>query len=272
METNKRKAVVRPIIQAAVIMAVFYVTEIIWVYLDVFPDHNTLLIADIILRAVCGTAGLLLLKGYGRSGESKYTLKQLFTNKITVGTLLVTLPFIIYTLLPFAKLFTAYKFVAGNIAVVGILVIQQFATGFYEEGVQRGLMMNGLIKLNTGTVRQRLFTVVIAGAFFGLGHLPNLAFGENPLLQVPSSMLWGMFIAAVYMLSDNLLFVMLLHALSDTTFRVVNGLFGYARDAALCRTVDISRSVIDFVILPVIAVLICIFYDRLKKTTKKARD
>ena len=98
METNKRKAVVRPIIQAAVIMAVFYVTEIIWVYLDVFPDHNTLLIADIILRAVCGTAGLLLLKGYGRSGESKYTLKQLFTNKITVGTLLVTLPFIIYTL------------------------------------------------------------------------------------------------------------------------------------------------------------------------------
>ena len=85
-------------------------------------------------------------------------------------------------------------------------------------------------------------------------------------------MLWGMFIAAVYMLSDNLLFVMLLHALSDTTFRVVDGLFGYARDAALCRTVDISRSVIDFVILPVIAVLICIFYDRLKKTTKKARD
>ena len=103
METNKRKAVVRPIIQAAVIMAVFYVTEIIWVYLDVFPDHNTLLIADIILRAVCGTAGLLLLKGYGRSGESKYTLKQLFTNKITVGTLLVTLPFIIYTLLVTAR-------------------------------------------------------------------------------------------------------------------------------------------------------------------------
>ena len=148
---------------------------------------------------------------------------------------------------------------------LGIIVVQQFATGFYEEGVQRGLMMNGLIKLNTGTVRQRLFTVLITGAFFGLRHVPNIAFGENPLIQMPSSMLWGMFIAAVYMLSDNLLFIMLLHAFSDTTFRLVDGLFGYMQDSFLCQAVDTLRNVTDYLILPFTAVLICIFYDRLKK-------
>lgn len=266
MEKDKRKAIVRPVIQAAVIMAVFYATEIVWVWFDVFPDRNMLYIADIILRTVCGTVGLMLLAGAGKRGESRYTLNQLFTNKIRTGTWLVLLPFIIYIMAPFLKLITAFAFTTEYIGALSIIVLQQFATGFYEEGVQRGLMMNGLLMHNTATVKQRLFTVFIAGAFFGLGHLPNIAFGENPLIQVPSTMLWGMFIAAVYMLSDNLLLVMLLHALSDSTFRIVNGMFGYARDSILCLAVDNARTVLDYVILPLTAVLICIFYDRLKKT------
>lgn len=265
MVKDKRKAAAGPVIQAAVIMAFFYVTEIVWVWFDVFPDHNMLYIADIILRVICGTAGLLLLNRLSKRGESRYTVKELFTNKIRSETWLVLLPFIIYILAPFFKLITAYAFTAKYVVTLSIIVLQQFATGFYEESVQRGLMMNGLIMHNTATVKQRLFTVFIAGAFFGLGHVPNIAFGENPLIQVPSSMLWGMFIAAVYMLSDNLLLVMLMHALSDTTFRIVDGMFGYAGDSFLCRAVDNSRSVLDYVILPAAAILICIFYDRLKK-------
>lgn len=270
MEMDKKKAVIRPVIQAAIIMAVFYVTEIIWVYLDVFPDNNTLYIADIILRVICGTAGLIILSRYSRRGESKFTLKQLFTNKIPPRTWLVLLPIIIDILLPFAKIFTAYIFTTEYIVTLTILIIQQFATGFFEEGVQRGLMMNGLIRLNTATVKQRMFTVIVAGAFFGLGHLPNLFFGENPLVQVPATMLWGMFIAAVYMLSDNLLLVMLLHALSDSTFRIVNAMFGYARDSWLCHAVDTAGDILLYVILPVTAILICIFYDRLKKINASA--
>ena len=124
--------------------------------------------------------------------------------------------------------------------------------------------MNGLLMHNTKTVKQRIFTVVIAGAFFGLSHAPNILFGENPLLQVPSCFLWGMFIAAIFMLSDNLLLVMLLHAFSDSTFRIVKGLFGYVREAPLCLAIDKARTVIDYVVLPVVAILICVFYDKLK--------
>jgi len=66
----------------------------------------------------------------------------------------------------------------------------------------------------------------------------------------------------------DLLLVMLLHAFSDSTFRIVKGLFGYVHEAPICVAVDKARSVIDYVVLPVMAVLICVFYDKLKGRTK----
>ena len=261
---DKRKAITKPIIQAAIIMAVFYAIETAMVYLNVFPDNNTLMCADILLRIIFGTVALVLLKNWSKRGESKFTVKQLFTNRISKGTWLAVIPMIICIILPFFKLFAAYAFTTKAIVALSILILQQFATGWFEESVQRGLLMNGLIKHNTGTVRQRLFTIFITGAFFGLGHGLNILFGENPLIQVPSTFLWGMFIAAVYMLSDNLLLVMVLHALSDSTFRIVKGLFGFVQDAPICQAVNIARNVIEYVVLPVTAILICVFFDRLK--------
>ena len=271
MDTDKRKAIVKPMVQTVVIMAVFYAVEIAMVYLDVFPEYSTLIIADIVLKIILGTVALVLLHRYSVRGESKCTVKQLFTNKITAKTWLVLIPFIIYIMLPFVKLFTAYAFTTEVLGLLCLIIFQQFAVGFYEETVQRSLFMNGLIKLNTSTVKQRLCTVLIAGALFGLGHFPNIAFGENPLAQCPATFLWGMFIAAVYMLSDNLLLVIILHALSDSTFRIVKGLFGFARDSFFCQSLDRVSSVIEFVILPVMAILICVFYDRLKSPRSNSK-
>lgn len=265
MEKTNRKAITKPIIQAAMILAFFYAVEALLVHLDVFPDYNILLCVDIILRITCGIVSMVLLNNYAKSGESKYPVKKLFTNRIPAKTWLFLIPLILYIVAPFFKLFTAYLFTTTYIVTLIIVIIQQFAVGFFEEATHRGLMMNGLIKNNTGTVRQRLFTVFAAGAFFGLSHGLNIFFGENPLIQVPSTMLWGMFVAAVYMLSDNLLLVMLLHTLNDSTFRIVDGLFGYDRNALMCQVIDVARDVIDYVVLPVMAVLICFFYDKLKK-------
>ena len=96
----------KPIVQAAIIMLLFYAIEISMVYLNVFPNNNMLFIADIIIRVICGTAGLILLNGYSKRGESKCTVKQLFTNKISVMTWLVMIPLIIDILLPFLNIFT----------------------------------------------------------------------------------------------------------------------------------------------------------------------
>ena len=265
MKTDKRKAITKPVIQAAVILTVFLAIEVVWVYLNVFPDNNMLLCADIVLRIIFGIVMLVILKGYSKRGVSKFPVKKLFSNRIPARTWLVLIPIILYIIAPFFMLFTAYIFTTSVLTTLIIVIVQQFATGFFEELLHRALMMNGLIMHNTKTVRQRIFTVVIAGAFFGLSHAPNILFGENPLLQVPSCFLWGMFIAAVYMLSDNLLLVMLLHAFSDSTFRIVDGLFGYVREAPICQAVEKTRSVIDYVVLPLVAILICVFYDKLKR-------
>ena len=260
---NDRKAITKPIIQAAMILAVYLAIEAVMVYLNVFSDYNMLLCADILLRIITGTVSLVRLSGYAKRGESKYPVRKLFSNRIPAGTWPVLIPMILYIIAPFFKLFTAYVFTTSVLGTLILIIIQQFATGFFEEATHRGLMMNGLIMHNTKTVKQRLFTVCIAGAFFGLSHAPNIIFGENPLTQVPSCFLWGMFIAAVYMLSDNLLLVMLLHAFSDSTFRIVKGLFGYVQDAPLCQAVEVTRSIIDYAVLPLMAILICVYYEKL---------
>ena len=180
MKTNNKKAITKPIIQASIIMVIFYAIEAAMYFLDVFPSYDMLLCADIVIKIILGTVSLILLNNHAKRGESKYPFKKLFTNKIPPLTWLVLIPLIIYIIAPFFKLFTAFVFSTSVLTTLIIVIVQQFATGFYEEANHRALFMNGLIKHNTSTVKQRLFTVFITGAFFGLTHLPNIMFGTLP--------------------------------------------------------------------------------------------
>ena len=73
MEMDNRKAITKPVIHAAIVLAVFYAIEIAMVYLNIFPDYNVLLCADIVIRIIMGIAVLVILKGYSKRGESKYS-------------------------------------------------------------------------------------------------------------------------------------------------------------------------------------------------------
>ncbi|MBR6004506.1 MAG: CPBP family intramembrane metalloprotease [Lachnospiraceae bacterium] len=270
---KEKKAITKPMIQAAIIVAIFYAFEVVFVYCDLFPNREILWTVDSLLRIALGTVGLFLLKKHADAGESKFTVKELFTNKIPPKTWILLIPFIITCLLPFVNIFTANYFTTEFIVALCILIFQQFATGYFEEGVQRGLIMNGLIMHRTETVKQRIFTVVITGAFFGLGHLPIVVFGENPLIQVPHCLMVGMFWAAIYMLSDNLLLLMLLHAISDSTPRIMGYLFNYPHDSVVCKVADYLGDAIDYVVLPLVAIYICVHFDKLKNyVTNRKRE
>ena len=78
MEMDKRKAITKPIIQASVILGVFLAIEVVWVYLNVFPDNNMLLCADIVMRIVFGIVMLVILKGYSKRGVSKYPVNYAY--------------------------------------------------------------------------------------------------------------------------------------------------------------------------------------------------
>ena len=251
---NKKQEIRKPIVQAAIIIGIFYAIEIAMFYLDLFPDYNVLLSVDIGLRIVMGIAALVLLR----------PSKELFTNKVTPKMWLMILPFVVYVALPLVKIFFADIYAPENILPMTIPVSQQFAVGFFEEAYARGLFMKGLLKFNTSTVKQRLFSCALTGAFFGLTHVLNIFFGENPLAQVPGCIVWGFFIAAIYMLTENLPLVMLLHAVSDITPRLQNGIFGEAANPAAMQVIEVAGDTIQYTVLPMVAVYICFRFVSLK--------
>ena len=257
---NKKQEIRKPVIQAAIIIGIFYAIEIAMFYLDLFPDYNVLMSVDIGLRIVMGIAALVLLR----------PSKALFTNKVTPKMWLIILPFLIYCALPLAGVFFAEVHAPRDITRFTIVMSQQFAVGFFEEAYARGLFMKGLLKFNTATVKQRLCTCALTGAFFGLTHVLNVFFGENPLYQVPSVIVWGFFIAAIYMLTENLPLVMLLHAVSDITPRLAQGILGEASNPAAIQVIDIAGDVIQYVVLPLVAVYICFKISSLKENVKKS--
>ena len=126
--------------------------------------------------------------------------------------------------------------------------------------------MKGLLVYRTDTLKHRFITVLISGGIFGLSHLPNIAFGENPLVQVPSAMLIGIFWAAIYMCTGNLLLSMCLHTLTDLTTRIVGYLFVFESQPAISSFISGARDVIEYAVFPLLAILICIFYDKIKNS------
>ena len=268
---TEKNEIVKPIKAAVIIFPAFYVIEIPLVLLNVFPKQATLYTVDLVLRCIFGTIALVFMKRfYNESGDAE-GFKNAFRGKISWKIFLLLCPLFIYILLPLLKI----KYGAFTTAALGLFVInalQQVATGYYEETVFRGLVMKGLLAFRTDTLKHRIITVLISGGIFGLSHLPNVVLGENPLIQVPTTMLIGIFWAAIYMCTGNLLLSMCLHALTDLTPRIVGYLFAFESQPAVSSFVSVARDVIDYVVFPVVAILICVFYDRIKKTEKMERN
>ena len=128
--------------------------------------------------------------------------------------------------------------------------------------------MRGLLVHRTDTLKHRIITVLVSGGIFGLSHLPNIVLGENPLVQVPSTMLIGIFWAAIYMCTGNLTLSMCLHALTDLTPRIVGYLFAFESQPAISSFILGARDVINYAVFPIMSIFICVFYDRIKKTEK----
>ena len=69
----------------------------------------------------------------------------------------------------------------------------------------------------------------------------------------------GMFIAAVYIVSDHLLLVMIIHAVWDIIIRILNYFIdGYAESVEL-NLIYIFKDTIHLGVLPIAAILICMY-------------
>ena len=260
--TDVKKEIFHPIRAAVILFLVFYAIEIPMVLLNVFPEQVALYTADFVLRCIFGTIALVLLKRFYKQSGDAEEFKNAFRGMISWKVYLLLCPLFIYILLPLLKI-KAGTFTTAVLGLFCINALQQVGTGYYEEAIYRGLVMKGLLVYRTDTLKRRIITILISGGIFGLSHFPNIAFGENPLAQVPATMVIGIFWAAIYMCTGNLALSMCLHALTDLTPRIAGYLF--ESQPALSSLVSGARDIIDYAVFPLVSILICVFYDRIKK-------
>ena len=259
-----KKEIIRPIRAAVILFLVFYAIEIPMVLFNVFPEQAALYTADLVFRCIIGTAALVLMNRFYKQSGNAEGLKNAFRGKISWKVCLLLCPLFIYILLPLLKI-PAGTFTTAVLGLFCINALQQIATGYFEETVYRGLVMQGLLMHRTDTLKHRIIMVLISGGIFGLSHFPNIVLGENPLVQVPSAMMIGIFWAAIYMCTGNLTLSICLHALTDLTPRIVGYLFAFESQPAVSSFISVARDVIDYAVFPLVSILICVFYDRIKK-------
>lgn len=109
-------------------------------------------------------------------------------------------------------------FITPNPLYVLIVLFSALATGFLEEILVRGFVLNAinvkLLNVKDGTKKAMLWSSMI----FALAHFFNLVMNPNflPVLaNVIQAFMLGLYLAAIYVLSENLLAPSIIHGLID---------------------------------------------------------
>ncbi len=103
----------------------------------------------------------------------------------------------------------------------------------------------------------------------------SLLFGQGviaTLWQVFHCFLWGFFAAAIYMLSKNLTLLMVMHAVWDIVIRIPDNFCNFAGNSVLRDALYILQDVLDYGIMPIAAVYICIRYEKLRGRNQEERE
>ena len=243
------------IVSALVITIIFYAVEwVLWKYTSLTNGVEWHYI-DFVIRMSVGFLGLYVLKVFDQ-GE----LKQVFTGKISKQAWLCLIPIGVIFVLFISKLFCAESFTLGNTVPFLIAWLTQIGSGFYEEIVSRGVLMSGLLIKYKNSIKGRILIVIFAGFIFGFSHLMNVIYG-NDLVDCIwwglETFTWGMFMAAIYMMTSNLWLVIGIHTLWDIIAKIPNYYIGAVANETLWEILTITVDIISNGVLPVVAILIC---------------
>lgn len=118
-------------------------------------------------------------------------------------------------------------------STLAVLVVGYLLTGFTEELLWRGMVLRAL-------ERSRPLVAVVGGStLFGLSHLANLLYRDNPGLvfaQVWGAFCFGVGYAALRRSTGSILWLMVLHAVTDFAGAITAGpalVFFVAQDVVL---------------------------------------
>ena len=236
-----------------------------------FEGTVRLYLTDFALRMLFGCVALSLITYNYKKQRSVYSLREYFTNRFSGKTYIYLFPFILYLISELALIAFSNVHTFRMAGVFALNMLQQIATGFYEEAA-RVLILCGLMKFFCDTKANRIKTVLISGALFGLSHGLNFLFGQSimdTLVQVVSCFLWGAFMAAIFLYSRNLTLLMIMHAVWDIVIRIPNAFFGFPDQSVGIEIVEGIGYVTQYGLMMLTAVMICLKFG---KKDRKIKD
>lgn len=223
-------------------------------YDELFPGDNisgdiTALfhMATDILTVILSLACLLIFKLVFRKDGYKGCFNRLgLRNK-------ETWLFVLFGILLDVVITTVNAIFTGSIPVIPTIttVLVSLRAGVFEETVFRGIPVSIMMAKNPSR-RRMWITVFLTSVIFGLIHIVNVGSSNVVLVaaivQSVNALGFGIFFAAIYLRSGNILLTMVFHMLHD-----VIALMDPAQASGLYTTS--SFSAIDFVVLGGIAAI-----------------
>lgn len=195
-----------------------------------------------LLRLSSGVLALMLMcKTYERRGTEILAPRQ---NKAALRAGAGFGIFFLYYLILYAVGFGRIAGLSFGIVVSRIL-LQQLTTGFYEEVVFRGLVLEGYFHQVRKTWQVRLLYAAVSFLLFGAIHVVT---GWD-LWRFLSTGMIGFAFAAIYLQSRNLILPMILHFVYD----IFANLAGYVqwKDTALFMNLNGCFEIMQIVMLAV---------------------
>lgn len=259
MERDKKISIVMAAVGFA-LTELFLLFEWVLYQNGVFGEGTQMTLIDVACRLGFGIVAISVLAGFYRK-----RFGGLFTHSVSRITWILLTP-VWLNLLSYGVYLIPAESVTGEFAGIFLMVcVQQLATGFLEEATARGVMMSGFLG-RKDRLSFRLAAVIGSGVIFGLAHVTNFLFGGDiveSLWQGLFTAAWGMFMAAIYLVSENLGLMMALHALWDIVVRVPGNFINLpGGENGLLIGLDVFQTAIELVVMPVMAVLICVNYDK----------
>jgi len=183
------------------------------------------------------------------SGLALFTLGQIVLSAITIflmvkfnvfskdnfkfknlgrGLLLgwVTYVCVIVTIVIYISSFPENSFAIPNIPSLLITVLHPLiGTGLFEEVLFRGLVLKLLLGAFGDSKNGIIKAVIISSLLFGIVHIGNAIAGAGLLptiFNIMGAALVGVFYAALYIRTKNLLVVIILHAITNLSHQIFN--------------------------------------------------
>lgn len=139
---------------------------------------------------------------------------------------------------------------SGHIDRIPLALAVGVGAGVFEEYLFRGVILRGILSLSNDP--HRVWIAVLTSSFmFGISHMINI--GHQPLeptiVQGASAMILGLFLAALYLRTKNIIWPMLFHGLNDFGSVYVLG------SASYTSNLDPTRLIGEFIVLGGLAII-----------------